>query len=124
MGYDGKGLYKRIQGILNSIVAKLRVNNEILGFKGGNEKDMNNKTTFVKEKDMVELACTSEGRATDEEGNPLPPQLACGGLQKGGDEESAKAQPASTHRRCGKPINCGKKKKTKRSTSNKTSFCL
>jgi hypothetical protein len=52
VGYDGKGLYKRIQGILNSIVAKLRVNNEILGFKGRNEKDMNNKTTFVKEKDL------------------------------------------------------------------------
>jgi hypothetical protein len=64
MGYDGQGLGKRRQGILSPIVAAPRVKHEGLGFDGRKEKAMNNKTTFVKEKDMEELACSLEGRAT------------------------------------------------------------
>jgi hypothetical protein len=56
MGYDGQGLGKRRQGILSPIVATLRVKHEGLGFDGRGENPMTMKTTFVKEKDMVELA--------------------------------------------------------------------
>lgn len=81
MGYDGQGLGKRRQGILSHIVVTPWAKHEGLGFDGENEKATNNKITFVKAKNMVELACSSEGRATiDEGGNPLPFYPSCGGL--------------------------------------------
>jgi hypothetical protein len=64
MGYDGQGLGKRRQGILSPIVATLWVKHEGLGFNGRGENPMTMKTTFVKVKDMTELACSS-GRKRD-----------------------------------------------------------
>jgi hypothetical protein len=54
MGYDGKGIVKRKQGILIPIVAKQRVKHEVIGFDGIEENTMNTKITFVKVKHMVE----------------------------------------------------------------------
>jgi hypothetical protein len=91
MGYDGQGLGKRRKGILISIVAAPKVKHEGLGFhsEGGNTISMN--ITFVKAKNMENLACSSEGRATTSEGgSPLLPQPSCGGLKKGSDEKSLK----------------------------------
>lgn len=59
ISYDGEGLGKRIQGILSPIVATPWVKHEGLGFGGIMENYMSMKTTFVKEKDMKELACSS-----------------------------------------------------------------
>jgi hypothetical protein len=56
-----------------------------------------------------------------EGGIPLPPQPSCGRLKEGSDEKSLKTQPTPALRESNKKINQGKKKKkTKRSTSNKT----
>jgi hypothetical protein len=52
MGYDGKRIGKRRQGILIPILVATWVKHEGLRFNDKNKKDMNNKTTFVKEKDM------------------------------------------------------------------------
>jgi hypothetical protein len=47
------GLGKRKKRILSHILVEPRVKNEVLGFNGRDEKTMNNKITFVKEKDMA-----------------------------------------------------------------------
>lgn len=70
---------------------------------------MTMKTTCVKVKDMIELGCSSEERATVHEGGiPLPPHPSCGGLQNDSDEMSLKTWPTPLLRRINKPINRGK----------------
>jgi hypothetical protein len=66
---------------------------------------MNNKTTFVKEKDMAELICSLEGRVVVDEVIPLPFHPFYGRLQKGSDEESANTQTTPTLGGNDKPIN-------------------
>jgi len=74
MGYDGKGIGKRIQGIQRTIVVEYRVKHESLGFDGGKEKEMNNMMMFVKEKDMTKLFFSSEEILVAHEAeNSLPP---------------------------------------------------
>jgi hypothetical protein len=73
MGYDGKSIGKRNQGILSPIVATPRVKHRLLGFDGRGENPMTMKTTFVKEKYMEELACSLEERVVvKEEGITIP----------------------------------------------------
>jgi hypothetical protein len=62
----------------------LRAKHEGLGFDGREEKYMNTKTTFLKEKDIVELAYSSEKRAaTNESFSTSPPHPSYGRLWKG-----------------------------------------
>jgi hypothetical protein len=65
MDYNGQELSKRRRSILNPIVVELSAKHEGLGFDDGKEKTMKNKTTFVKEKDMVYLAFSSKERDHD-----------------------------------------------------------
>jgi hypothetical protein len=91
MGYDGQGIGKRRQGILSPIVATSRVKHEGLGFDGRGENPMTMKTTFVKVKDMAELAYSfEESEIVKEEGSTLPLHPSYGKLKKGNDEESVK----------------------------------
>jgi hypothetical protein len=75
MGYDGQGIGKRRQGILSPIVVTPRAKHEGLGFDGRSENSITMKTIFMKEKDMLELDCSSrEGETIVNEGGiPLPP---------------------------------------------------
>jgi hypothetical protein len=50
-------------------------------------------TTFLKDKEMLELAYLLERVETYEGGISLPPQLSCGGLKEGSDEKSSQTQP-------------------------------
>jgi hypothetical protein len=46
---------------------------------------------FLKDKDMVELACSSEERVLENKGGNTPPlHPSCGRLKKGSDEKSVK----------------------------------
>jgi hypothetical protein len=89
MGYDGKGIGNRRQGILSSIVATMWVKHKGLGFDGKGAKTMTMNTIFVKAKDMLELACSlGEGVATVSKGCiPLQPQPSCGILKEGNNEK-------------------------------------
>jgi len=72
-------------------------------------------TTFLKDKEMLELAYLLERVETTEGGISLPPQLSCGRLKEGSDEKSSQTQPTLALIRKNKPINQGNKKKnTKR----------
>jgi len=67
---------------------------------------MTMKTTFVEEKDMIELAYLSKEREVVHEGGiPLPPQHSSRGLKKGNGEKSSNNQPTPTLRRSGEKIN-------------------
>jgi hypothetical protein len=91
MGYDGQGIGRRKQGILNPIIDMSWVKHEGLCFDGGDAKPMTMKTTFVRKKDMPEFPYSSEERAsTHEGGNPLPSQPSCGRLKKGNNENILK----------------------------------
>ena len=57
VGYYGQGIRNISQVILRLIVAKMRVKHEGLKFDGKEEKAMNTKTKFVKEKSMADLSC-------------------------------------------------------------------
>jgi hypothetical protein len=83
MGYDGKGIGKRRQGILIPIVVTPWAKHEGLGFDGRSENSITMKTIFVKEKDMLELDFSSgEGATPVNEGViPLPPH-PCGRLKE------------------------------------------
>jgi hypothetical protein len=55
MLYDGKGLGKRKQVILNPSVVEKMVKHEDLSSNGRGEKATESKITFVKANDMLEL---------------------------------------------------------------------
>ena len=81
IGYDGKGIDKRRQGILSPIVVAPRIEHEGISFNGRGENPMTMKTTFLKVKDMVELASSSEYiEATKEEGKTHPLYTSYGRL--------------------------------------------
>jgi len=50
---------------------------------------MSTKVIFVKAKDFVDLASSSEEKETTNDGSTLPLHLFCGGLQMDSDEESS-----------------------------------
>jgi hypothetical protein len=67
---------------------------------------MDMKITFVKEKVMVELACSSKEReSTNEGGNTLTLHPSYDKLQKGNKEKSTKTQLALALGQSGKQIN-------------------
>jgi hypothetical protein len=89
MGYKAQGLGNRNQGILSPIVVEQRVKHEGLGFYGKKEKATNTKITFVKEKYMVELACSFKERVAANKGGNTPPlHPYCDRLHKGSDENT------------------------------------
>jgi hypothetical protein len=67
MGYNGQGLGRRRKDIISPIVVESGVKPKSLGFNNGEEKAMNNKITFVKEKDTKKLVYSSKERATTNE---------------------------------------------------------
>jgi hypothetical protein len=56
MGYDGQRIGKRSHVILSSIFTKQKAKHEGSGFDGRVENTMTMKTTFMKHKDIPELA--------------------------------------------------------------------
>lgn len=121
MGYDDQGLGKRNQAIISSIVVEPRVEHEGLGLSGPEEKAMTTKITFVKAKDVADLAFSLAKRETNEYGSTLLLHPSCGKLQKCSDEESSKTHPSPAFR-SSKLISWSKMKKTKRRASDKTSL--
>jgi hypothetical protein len=105
------------------IATQKRVNHEGLGFNGINEKAMNNKITFVKKIDMLELSFSSKERAVvKEEGRTLPLHTSYGRLHKGSDKGSSETKYTPTLGIINKSINQKKNKKSERYGSSKTLF--
>ena len=83
MGYDGQALGCRSRGMVSLTVVELAIKYEYPGFDGTEEKAMTTKITFVKVKDVVELAYSLEEKATvNENGQTLPLNPSCAILKR------------------------------------------